>query len=99
MLPIFWRAVRQADSVYRVPLIADLMWLNFFVQVEVSGFPTLFFFPGKSKGTPMQYQGARETEDLKEFIIENVSASLCCLVNTQIVSLSNFCPLSAEGSC
>ncbi|CAM9645545.1 unnamed protein product [Pylaiella littoralis] len=41
--------------------------------VSVSGFPTLFFFPGKSKGTPIPYQGARETAALKEFIIENAS--------------------------
>ncbi|CAM9902156.1 unnamed protein product, partial [Laminaria digitata] len=40
--------------------------------VEVSGFPTLFFFPGKSKDTPLQYQGARETEDLAKYIMEKV---------------------------
>lgn len=39
------------------------------------GFPTLYFFPGKVKGTPIQYEGAREIEDLAAFIKEKVRAS------------------------
>eukprot|EP00903_Cladosiphon_okamuranus_P020589 g18900.t1 len=41
--------------------------------VEVGGFPTLYFFPGKAKSSPKQYSGARETEDLAKFIMDNAS--------------------------
>ncbi|CAM9457739.1 unnamed protein product [Chrysoparadoxa australica] len=44
--------------------------------VEVQGFPTLFFFPGKDKSSPMQYQGAREVDDLLQFITENASGAI-----------------------
>lgn len=39
------------------------------------GFPTLYFFPGKAKGTPIQYEGAREVEDIAAFIKDKVRAS------------------------
>lgn len=42
-------------------------------QVDVTGFPTLFFFPGKGKEAPMRYEGARETLDLAKYIRDNVS--------------------------
>ncbi|CAN0574844.1 unnamed protein product, partial [Ectocarpus sp. 12 AP-2014] len=40
--------------------------------VEVAGFPTLFFFPGKEKSSPKKYEGARETEDMAKYIMDNV---------------------------
>lgn len=46
-------------------------------QIEVAGFPTLFFLPGKSKNTPIQYEGAREVDDLLSFIMEKVRAARC----------------------
>lgn len=68
------------------PLCCDVHWYKLSplcvtattavrTQVEVGGFPTLFFFPGKSKDSPMQYQGARETEDLAKFIMDNVRSN------------------------
>lgn len=53
-----------------------VMHYSFFccwLQIEVQGFPTLFFLPGKSKGTPVQYDGARETDAMASFIMEKVS--------------------------
>lgn len=38
----------------------------------MSGFPTLFFFPGKDKKSPIPYQGAREVDDIASFIMEKV---------------------------
>ena len=38
-------------------------------NITISGFPTLFFFPGNKKNEkPIQYNGKRTTEDLIEFI-------------------------------
>lgn len=57
-------------------------------QVEVGGFPTLYFFAGKSKDSPVQYQGARETEDLAKFIMDNVRITNCCvLLSTPCVAM------------
>lgn len=38
----------------------------------MSGFPTLFLFPGKAKGSPIQYQGEREIDELAAFVMEKV---------------------------
>lgn len=38
----------------------------------MGGFPTIYFFPGKDKKSPVLYGGARETEDLATFIMEKV---------------------------
>lgn len=46
-------------------------------KIEVQGFPTLFFLPGKGKNTPIQYDGARETEAMASFIMEKVSGLPC----------------------
>lgn len=46
------------------------------LQIEVQGFPTLFFLPGKSKGKPIQYEGPRETEDMAKFIMSKVKAGV-----------------------
>ncbi|CAM9149031.1 unnamed protein product [Ectocarpus fasciculatus] len=43
--------------------------------VEVAGFPTLFFFPGNAKDSPVKYEGPRETEDLAKYIMDNASTS------------------------
>ncbi|CAM9918859.1 unnamed protein product [Ascophyllum nodosum] len=43
--------------------------------VDVSGFPTIFFFPGKAKDSPILYKGARETDDLASFIMDKASTS------------------------
>ena len=38
-------------------------------SITISGFPTLFFFPGNKKSEkPIQYNGKRTTEDIIEFI-------------------------------
>jgi protein disulfide-isomerase-like protein len=37
--------------------------------IEVQGFPTLFFIP--AGGSPMKYNGARETADMAEFVRKN----------------------------
>lgn len=58
----------------------------------MGGFPTLFLFPGKSKGTPILYQGARETEDLKEFIMENVSTAVLCLTRMKMLVFNTMNP-------
>lgn len=42
------------------------------MQVEVQGFPTLYFFPGKAKDSPIQYSGERETDAIASFIMEKV---------------------------
>lgn len=34
-------------------------------------------FPGKAKDSPIKYGGARETDDLATFIMENVSFGPC----------------------
>eukprot|EP00605_Chrysophyceae_sp_TOSAG23-4_P001576 GSChrysophyteH1.ASY1.ANO1.1731.1 assembled CDS len=39
--------------------------------VEVKGFPTLYFFKGNSKGSPMKYEGGRTFEDMAEYIQKN----------------------------
>jgi hypothetical protein len=36
--------------------------------VKVKGFPTLFFFKGNDKSNPIPYEGARELENLEEFV-------------------------------
>mmetsp|Transcript_24655 Transcript_24655/g.36317 ORF Transcript_24655/g.36317 Transcript_24655/m.36317 type:complete len:480 (-) Transcript_24655:154-1593(-) len=40
--------------------------------MNVKGFPTLYFFPGKDK-TPVKYDGGRELEDFVSWIEENAS--------------------------
>jgi len=39
--------------------------------VDVSGFPTLLFFPGNDKSNVVPYKGAREVEAMQQFIIDN----------------------------
>ncbi len=39
--------------------------------VAVKGFPTLFFFKGDDKAHPVAYSGARELDDLEEYIKTN----------------------------
>ena len=38
-------------------------------SIAITGFPTIFFFPGNKKNkSPIEYKGKRETEDMIEFI-------------------------------
>jgi hypothetical protein len=39
--------------------------------VEVQGFPTLYFFKGDKKTSPVLYEGQRELDDLVTFIEKN----------------------------
>lgn len=39
-------------------------------NVEVQGYPTLKFYPKGSKGSPIDYDGGRETEDIKNWLKE-----------------------------
>jgi protein disulfide-isomerase A1 len=43
--------------------------------VEVKGYPTLYFFPGKNKSTPKLFSGKREVDDLLAFIVKEASTS------------------------
>jgi protein disulfide-isomerase A1 len=40
-------------------------------DINISGFPTLKFFPAKSGGKVLDYEGKRETQDLLDFIHKN----------------------------
>eukprot|EP01129_Flabellula_baltica_P003867 TRINITY_DN135_c1_g1_i1.p1 TRINITY_DN135_c1_g1~~TRINITY_DN135_c1_g1_i1.p1 ORF type:complete len:465 (-),score=146.67 TRINITY_DN135_c1_g1_i1:50-1444(-) len=40
-------------------------------ELGIRGFPTLYFFPAGENAQPIQYQGARELEDMAAFIQEN----------------------------
>ena len=40
-------------------------------SVQVKGFPTLFFFKGDAKETPIQYEGSRDLEGFMKFLTEN----------------------------
>ncbi|GAB9463569.1 Protein disulfide-isomerase domain [Globisporangium polare] len=39
--------------------------------VDVKGFPTILFFPGKDKQNPIVYEGARDVEGMTEFLKKN----------------------------
>ncbi|CAH0522004.1 unnamed protein product [Peronospora belbahrii] len=39
--------------------------------VDVRGFPTVIFFPGKDKQSPIVYEGSRDAEGLAEFLKKN----------------------------
>lgn len=65
------RKLSVIPSVFRLCVHLSLTTLNG-LQIEVQGFPTLYFLPGKSKGEPIQYQGPRETEDMAKFIMSKV---------------------------
>ena len=41
--------------------------------VDVKGFPTLYFFPGKDKKNPVRYESGRELEDFVEYLKENAA--------------------------
>jgi protein disulfide-isomerase-like protein len=43
--------------------------------VAVRGFPTLYFFKGNDKSNPVRYEGARELDDLLEFLEQNAHHS------------------------
>jgi protein disulfide-isomerase A1 len=45
-------------------------------DVNVSGFPTLKFFPANSDGKVIDYEGARETDALYDFVIANAGAKI-----------------------
>ncbi len=41
-------------------------------NIEISGFPTIMFFPGNKKNkSPIEYKGRRTTEDIIQFIKQN----------------------------
>lgn len=70
-LPVSWRVCSSASFETWSPCL----WF----KVDVSGFPTLFFFAGKDKSNPVQYEGARETDALADFIMEKVRKVLSTL--------------------
>jgi protein disulfide-isomerase A1 len=39
--------------------------------VEVSGFPTLYFFPGNEKASPKKYEGGRDLDGFVEYLKKN----------------------------
>ena len=39
--------------------------------VNVSGFPTLYFFKGSDKTKPIKYEGGRDLESLTKYIESN----------------------------
>lgn len=43
-------------------------------QFEVQGFPTLFWVPKGKLGSPVKYQGGRETKDLIDYVSKHTSA-------------------------
>lgn len=45
-------------------------------DVNVRGFPTLKFFPAGEGASVVDYNGARETEDLIKFVKENAKSDL-----------------------
>ena len=45
-------------------------------DVQVSGFPTLKFFPANSGGKVIDFEGARETDAMYEFVLANAGAKV-----------------------
>lgn len=43
--------------------------------LEVKGYPTLKFYPRGNKANPVDYDGGREFEDFKKWILENSQAA------------------------
>eukprot|EP00026_Physarum_polycephalum_P004811 Phypoly_transcript_04835.p1 GENE.Phypoly_transcript_04835~~Phypoly_transcript_04835.p1 ORF type:complete len:515 (+),score=100.79 Phypoly_transcript_04835:55-1545(+) len=37
-------------------------------KLNIRGFPTILYFPGNQKDTPVEYQGARSLDDLSKFV-------------------------------
>jgi len=42
-------------------------------KVNVKGFPTLYFFPGNDKDSPVQYQGGRTLDAMLEYLTEKAT--------------------------
>lgn len=40
-------------------------------KAEVSGFPTIFFFPANDKANPVLYEGGRDTDSMAEYLKEH----------------------------
>lgn len=44
-------------------------------KLNIRGFPTIIYFPGNKKDTPVEYQGLRGLDDLARFVRQNAQVS------------------------
>jgi len=44
-------------------------------QLNIRGFPTILLFPAGNKDTPVEYQGTRQLDDLKDFVTKHTGSA------------------------
>jgi len=44
-------------------------------QLNIRGFPTILLFPADNKNKPVEYQGTRQLDDLKDFVAQHISGT------------------------
>jgi len=42
---------------------------------DVTGFPTIYFVPANDKRNPIKYEGGREVEDMKQYLLDQTSGT------------------------
>lgn len=76
LAPVYHAAAEKLKGNKKVKLVECDATKNDIAGHEVNSFPTLKFFPGKSKNAPIAFDGARTEEGIIKFLTEKCSTPI-----------------------